>query len=123
VGMGGGSLMLNERINYEIETALDTLLQDKPGGTVTRQRLQAVLERLAQQVATDARNDTLLSLKTSADVAEIYQCSKQAINARAKRLKTRFGNFGWQVSSGMWIFIPEEVEQLRPGKPGRPPNE
>ena len=115
--------MPNERINYEIETALDALLQGKPGGTVTRQRLFSVLKRMAQRIASDARNDTLMSLKTSAEVAELYQCSKQAINARAKRLKTRFGDFGWQVSSGMWIFVPEEVEQLKPGPPGRPPNE
>lgn len=115
--------MLQERIAYEIETALDALLQDKPGGTVTRHRLKTVLERMAHRVASDARNDTLINLKTSAEVAELYQCSKQAINARAKRFKTRFGDFGWQVSSGMWIFIPEEVEQLRPGPPGRPSND
>lgn len=112
--------MLSGLIDQEIQSALDALLQNKPGGTVTRQRLQTVLERTAQRVANYSRNDILLNLKTSADVAEFYQCSKQAINNRANRLKSRFGNFGWQIGPGMWVFTPEEVERLRPGPSGRP---
>jgi hypothetical protein len=112
--------MLQELISQEIQSALDALLQDKPGGTITRLRLQTVLERTAQRVAGYSRDDILLSLKTSADVAELYQCSKQAINKRANRLKTKFGDFGWQIGPGLWVFTPEEVERLRPGPSGRP---
>jgi hypothetical protein len=32
--------------------------------------------------------------------------------------KTR--NIGWQISRGVWLFQPDDIEKLRPGLPGRP---
>lgn len=112
--------MLQGLIEQEIVKALDALLQDKPGGTVTRHRLQAVLERTAQKVAGYSRDDTLINLKSSQQVADLYRVSRQSINTRAARFRARRGSFGWEVGRGWWVFTPEEVERLRPGPAGRP---
>lgn len=112
--------MLQGLIEQEIESALDALLRDKPGGTVTRHRLQTVLERTAQKVARYSRDDTLLNLQSSQQVADFYRVSRQSINTRAARLRKNHGSFGWEVGRGWWVFTPEEVQRLRPGPSGRP---
>lgn len=105
----------------EIERSLDNLFGAEGAKTLSRQRVQNEFERLAHNVETATRDGVLMSLKSSGDVAELYNVSRQSISIRVARLRARRGSFGWKVGRGVWVFTPEEVEELRPGKTGRPP--
>jgi len=98
-----------------IAKALEALLGDMLGGTVTRQRADHVMRTLAQRVATDTRNEALLSLLSTDDMA-----SQLGVSVRRVRALARARGAGWQVSRGTWVFVPEDVERMRPGPPGRP---
>lgn len=106
----------------EIERSLDNLFGRGGGATLTRQRVAHELERLATAVETATTHGVLMSLKSTEQVAEIYGVSRQSINARATRIREKRGSFGWKAGRGVWVFTPDEVEELRPGKTGRPPS-
>jgi hypothetical protein len=56
-------------------------------------------------------------LLTASEVAALLGVSDRRVRALATRR-----NVGWQVpNTRIWLFRPDEVELLRPGKPGRPP--
>lgn len=104
----------------EIERSLDNLFGAEGVKTLSRQRVANEFERLAHNVETVTRDGVLMSLKSSGDVAELYSVSRQSIATRASRLRAQRGSFGWEVGRGVWVFLPDEVEELRPGKTGRP---
>ena len=106
----------------EINRSLDNLFGRGEGATLTRQRVSHELKRLAHVIEQITRDEVLRSLKSTGDVAELYRVSRQSVNTRAARFRNRRGSFGWQVGRGVWVFTPDEVEELRPGKPGRPPS-
>lgn len=103
-------------IEGAVTRALDDLFQDLPARPLTRHRVEHVMRGLAQRVASDASGETLLSLLTTQDMAERLGVSVQRVRALAKAR-----GVGWQVSRGTWVFLPEDVERLRPGPVGRPP--
>lgn len=100
----------------EIERSLDNLFGREGVKTLSRQRVASELERLAHNVETNF----LASLKTVTTVSDLYQCSRQAINTRASRLRKQRGVFGWRFGKE-WVFTPAEVVELEPGPAGRPP--
>jgi len=76
--------MIDQVISQEVEKALEAM---HPVG----QKYRTVLERMAHQVATAAAHEALLGLKSSQQVADLYGVSRQAINTRAARLRSRRG--------------------------------
>lgn len=55
-----------------------------------------------------------LNYLTTEDMA-----SRLGVSVRRVRALAASRQVGWQASRGTWIFRPEDVELLRPGKPGR----
>ena len=106
----------------EINCSLDNLFGQGEGANLTRQRVAHELERLTHVVEQITRDSVLMSLQSTEDVATLYQVSRQSINTRATRLRDKRVSFGWKVGRGVWVFTPEEVEELKPGKTGRPPS-
>lgn len=105
----------------EIERSLDNLFGGEGVKTLSRQRVANEFERLAHNVEIVTRDSVLMSLKSSGDAAEFYGVSRQSIATRAARIRDKRGSFGWSVGRGVWVFTPEEFEELRPGKrTGRP---
>lgn len=107
--------MATEMLPSEIERSLDNLFGKEGVKTLSHQRVASELERLVHRIETDF----LASLKTATAVAELYQCSRQAINTRAARLRKQRGVFGWKFGKE-WVFTPGEVGELEPGPEGRP---
>ncbi len=106
----------------EIERSLDNLFGTESIKTLSRQRVVHEFERLVASVETVASHSVLMSLRSTEQVAELHGVSRQSINARATRIRDKRGSFGWKAGRGVWVFLPEEVEELRPGKTGRPPS-
>lgn len=104
----------------EINRSLDNLFGTGESCTLTRQRVAHELNRLATATENVTRDSVLMSLKSTEEVAEMYQCSRQAINTRATRIREKRGSFGWKAGRGVWVFTPDEVSELEPGSPGRP---
>lgn len=112
---------LSDTIKYEIKTLADTLLGGQVAKTISHHRAEHVLTILAQKVIQHVRTEVLFSLKTVDDIAEIYQVTPRRIRAIAKWRRERGFPVGWQVpGTNQWLFLPDEVKQLKPGLPGRP---
>ena len=57
-----------------------------------------------------------MNLLTTAQVAEMYACSKQAISARARRKKIKPA-----IAAGRdYLWTPKQAHELAPGPSGRP---
>ena len=59
-------------------------------------------------------------LLTTAQIAAKLGVSKQRVHAKAAELRRTGKRIGFQLSSGTWLYRPEDVERLRGGNPGRP---
>ncbi len=110
-------------MNSEIKRSLDNLFGGDSVKSLSRQRVAHELKRVGHVIEQITRDEVLMSLQSTADVAELYNVSRQSINTRASRIREQRGSFGWQVGRGVWVFTPGEVEALRPGNPGRPARE
>ena len=84
----------------EINRSLDNLFGGDGAKVLSRQRVNHELERLAHAIEQMTRDTVLMSLKSTGDVAELYNVSRQSINTRAARLRDQRGSFGWQVGRG-----------------------
>lgn len=73
------------------------------------------LEQTAQAAFTGGQNFAISSLLTTEQMADRLLVSTRRVRALAKSR-----NIGWQISRGVWLFQPDDVEKLRPGIPGRP---
>jgi hypothetical protein len=105
-------------IDDRINDLVDTLLPNG-AGTLTSHRLQYALSTVAQVAFSQGESYALLSLLTVEDVAARLGVTPQRVRAIAKA-RHHLG-IGWQVpGSRTWLFRPQEVELLRPGRPGRP---
>ncbi len=98
-----------------IDRALDDLFHDMPGGTLTRHRVEHVLQGLTHHVATQAGHEALRSLLTTDDMAERLHLSVRRVQKIAKDRQV-----GWEVARGIRVFVPDDIERLRPGPVGRP---
>lgn len=97
----------------EIKSALEELHRLHPG---MLSQADQVIRHMVQRVAGGVAGLTLLSLQTAADVALIYGVTAQRI-----RMIARARKIGWQVpGTRTWLFRPQDIPALQPGKPGRP---
>lgn len=95
------------------------------GGTVTRPRVRAALEQVAQEAYQQGQAATLETLLTLDDALEEINTwlqkqgqkpiSKRRLAAIAKNRNARFG-VGWKAEgrTNLWLFRPEEITALRP---------
>ncbi|MBW1991815.1 MAG: hypothetical protein JRI59_06815 [Deltaproteobacteria bacterium] len=101
-------------IDTEIKNAISDLRLRFPWADSPT--VEAVLRRLAQRVAASARGGAILELSTVHDVAAIYNISPRRVRALARRRQV-----GWQIpNTNVWLFRPEDIPALKPGRPGRP---
>ncbi len=104
-----------------IETALDNMFQGRETLAISRMRAEKILTDLAHEVTTCARDEVLMSLKTSDDVAKLFGVSIRRIQAIAKKIRDNGHPVGWPIpGTNRWLFLPAEVKRLKPGRPGRP---
>lgn len=104
-----------------VKAAADDLLGGQVARTITADRVEHAMSQLAQRVAQQANDGVLLSLLTTEDVAEKFEITPRRVRAIVKRLNERGQRVGWLVpGTRQWLFKPEELSLLEPGKPGRP---
>lgn len=110
---------MNQITNDQIKKTIEALLP-YGAGPLTSQRLRTALETIAALAWREAESQVLLNLLTVEDIAELFGVSPRRVQALAKTRHARFG-IGYQVpGTRTWLFRPEEIELLRPGKTGRP---
>jgi hypothetical protein len=110
-------------MDHLVNRAIDTLLGGTEARTMTRMRLETVLQALAHEVVRDTETSVLMSLLTAEDAADRLSITTRRVRAIARNRNARGIPIGWQVpGTSQWLFLPDEVELLRPGKPGRPRN-
>ena len=108
-------------MDHRVNRAIDTLMGGTEARTMTRMRLETVLQALAHEVAHDAEIGVLMSLLTAEDAADRLNITARRVRAIARNRNVRGIPIGWQVpGTSQWLFRPDEVELLRPGKSGRP---
>lgn len=109
-----------EMIDREIADTVSRLLPNG-SGVVTEHRLQHALEQLAQRVASHTRSYELLNLKASAEIAEVWGVSVRRVRSHVASLHERWG-VGMKAGNE-WLLSADEIEQHKPGTPGRPRKE
>lgn len=77
--------------------------------------IKHMLEQTAHVAFGEGQNYAVTSLLTTEQMAARLKISTRRIRVLAK---TR--NIGWQISRGVWLFTPDDVDKLRPRLPGRP---
>lgn len=104
----------------EIDQLVESLLSNGEG-LITGTKLRHAFDQIAQTAFSQGESYSLGSLLTTDQVAEILGVSRRRVQAIARQKHDRFG-FGFKIPGGRetWLFRPEEVELLRPGKVGRP---
>jgi hypothetical protein len=103
-------------VQDEVAKGLDALFGDLAGAApLTRHRVEHVLRIVAHHAATTGGDQALLELMTTEQMAGELGVSERRVRAIAKRR-----GVGWQISRGVWLFRPADVERLRPGDPWRP---
>ena len=118
-----------QNIEHKIDGYVNSLLPHG-AGTLTESRLRHVLNQVAQLAFREGQGYALLSLMTIDEALEEINrqlqaigrepISKRRLQAIARNRHDRFA-IGLQIgNTGVWLFRPEEIESLIPGKPGRP---
>lgn len=104
----------------KIDQLTESLLPNG-AGSITEHRLRYALDQVAQTAFSQGESYALGSLLTTEQVAEIFGVSKRRVQAIARQKHDQFG-IGFKIPGGKetWLFRPEEIESLRPGKTGRP---
>jgi|GEM_PF-1618277 hypothetical protein len=106
-------------IDSEVQKLIDTVMPNGGGATLTEHRLRYVLEKISKISFETGHSYALLSLMTSDQVALEIGVSLRRMQAIAKNRHERFG-VGFQVpGKNPWLFTPEEIDLLRPGKSGK----
>lgn len=103
---------MNEIINNEIKKMVQS------AGVASPAKLQHLLETIAHIAYTEGRNDALMNLMDTQQVANHFGFSLRRAQALVKNRHERFG-VGMKVEGG-WVVNRDELAQLTPGKPGRP---
>lgn len=106
-------------IDARIQALVESLLPNG-SGLMSAHRLETALRNVADVAFREGENYALLSLMTVEQVAAELGISERRVRAIAKIRHDQLG-IGWRVpGTNTWLFRPEEVELLRPGRPGRP---
>ena len=103
-----------EFIEGSVRRSLDMLLGDREAATITRARLQAALQALAQDLAAGMTDLARTSLLDTAQAAVALGVTPRRVRALA-----RSRNLGWKTARD-WVFTSEDVEAMRSRVPGRP---
>lgn len=98
-------------IENEIEKAMDSLFPHG-AGQAPHTRVRRWLDQIAQVAYQKGRNNALLGLMTSDDVAEEFGVSKRRARALIKNRHERFG-VGMQVGR-QWVVHRDELVNLEP---------
>lgn len=89
-------------------------------GSITEISFRHALNMVGMRAFTSGESYALTSLLTADDVADRLGVSVRRVRALAKVRHEQFG-IGYQVpGTSQWLFMPSEIESLRPGKSGRP---
>ena len=105
-------------VSDEIDKALDALFP-YGDGSASRIRVEYELRKIGKVAFHEGAASALLSLQTVEDAATTLGVSPRRVRTLAAVAHDRW-SIGRQIARGVWLFTPDEVEQLRPGKPGRP---
>lgn len=104
---------MNEIIKQEIEKIIgETAVAVSPA------KLKHFLRVIAQTAYREGRNDALMGLMDTQQVADHFGVSLRRAQALMKNRHERFG-VGMKIEGG-WLIARDELEQLKPGRPGRP---
>lgn len=109
--------MYNQIVQQRIDSLVEGLLP-YGAGNITETRMRTALDQVAQIAYREGDNQALLSLMTTEDMAAKLNVTPRRVRALAARRRV-----GWQVSRHTWIFKTSDIESLRPGPPGRRPNQ
>jgi predicted naringenin-chalcone synthase len=102
-----------------IQNAVNDLVRNYPD--TRRQQAETIVRRFAHQIEERIKSEILSSLRTVDDVASRYQITPRRVRAIVQALHERGERVGYQLpGTSQWLFLPEEVELLEPGPPGRP---
>ena len=102
---------MNKIIEQHIETAIIAMFPHGDG-LVTRHRVEHHLGQIAHYAYQEGRNDALLGLMTSGDVAKHFGISER--RARAL-IQNRHERFGVGMKAGReWLIHRDELPQLQP---------
>lgn len=107
-------------VESQIQKTIETHLPSG-AGTMTEAKLRQALEAVAKTAWREAESQVLTSLLTVEDLAEKFGISERRMRIIAVDRHRRFG-VGWKTPGrwGAWLFLPSEIEILRPGPPGNP---
>jgi hypothetical protein len=105
-------------VSDEIDRALNALFPYGDGST-SRNLVEYELRKIGEVAFHEGTASALLSLQTVEDAATTLGVSPRRVRTLAAVAHDRW-SIGRQIARGVWLFTPDEVEQLRPGKPGRP---
>ena len=101
--------MPNSKYWSEVESKINEYAGDNP-------RLLHILTQVAQVAWKLGCTDAVMELKTSTQATAELGISKRRVNALAKSR-----NVGWQVGAGIWLFRPDDIDNMRIRTPGKPP--
>lgn len=104
---------MNEIISQEIEKIIS-----ETATAVSPTKLKHFLQTIAQVAYREGRNDALMGLMDSQQVANEFGVSLRRAQSLLKKYHERHGG-GIKIEGG-WLIARDELENIRPGKTGRP---
>lgn len=106
-----------EIIATEVNKALESLFGGLPTATLSQAEVQNAMQQVIDTCRTHSRDEVLLNLLTTQDIAKRFNIS----HARARRLASdRHDQYGIGTKIGsVWVFTPNDLPLLKPGKAGK----
>ena len=112
---------LDQMIQSEIDSAVETLLMGHQVATVGAESARSVFSRAVSRIRAYERDSVLLGIMTVDDVARHYGVGARRIVAKARWLRAHGQLVGWQVPGRRtWLFWRTEIGNLAPMPVGRP---
>lgn len=104
---------MNEIIKQEIGKIIG-----ETAAAVSPAKLKHFLQTIAQIAYREGRNDALMGLMDSQQVANEFGVSVRRAQVLMKKYHEQHGG-GMKIEGG-WLIARDELENIRPGKTGRP---
>lgn len=112
---------LDQMVQSEIDSAVETLLKGREVATVSAGSARSVFARAVQRIRAYERDSVLLGLMSTEDVAAHYGVTRRRIQAKVRWLRQRGHPVGWQIpGTRAWLFTRQELPNLAPLPAGRP---
>lgn len=112
---------MSDLVSQELDRAVELLTQNGITRRLTADALRRHLEHLVARVASAARSEALVSIRSAEDAAEAWGVTPRRAQAHIARLHERKG-VGARVGRA-WLLTEQEIAANRPGPPGRPREE